>query len=748
VLFRSESNNVSFNATYSSIGGGFDNTITGLASHSTIGGGENNIIFSNATHATIGGGLNNQVTGLYGAVPGGRGNIASGRSSFAAGDLARALGDNTFVWNSDNTTTFGTTLDDTFVINAPGGVGIGTDSPGSALDVVGTVTASSFVGDGSGLTNIPDASETNELINEIVLVGTELEINDAAGTKTVELSSLLSSVPDGHSLDSMDGSVIDALKVDNDGNVGIGTDTPEELLHVNEGSILQTPFEPEIIASIGLGGGVPGFQVSWPYVYTVNVTTDNLRIIDISDPTNPTVVGILDVEDVGNQQDNSTFSGIFVSGGYAFLTDKGPDEDFRVVDVSDPGNPNFLRKFFGGSGSDPEDIFVAGQYAYILERQNNRLEIWDVTNPPTPALLSETVIGSFMDEIEVYGGHAYISRGGSNGTLWIYDVSDPSNPQFASSISLSDDIGAYAISGRYLYLPLLFDREVAVYDISDPSDPVLADTINFADSNPTEVVVSGFYMYVLSLDREEGFPLIETYDVRDPANAVLLNRTVLGDEFTGISRLAIEGRYLFWTRSASTLQIADIGGADFPTALVHSLEAGNLSVHKDAFVRGHFEAGGSIVAGEEGIFSRGNVGINGSISIVNDVAPLTALDDGVILYSDNVAGSAELRVLDEAGNATTLSPHNFSLIGEASEPLAWSYYSEHEKHGKINVDMLKLARLVEQLSGEKVVYIELPDGKDVSEFSNEKLVKENQELRVKVEEQQKQIDEIFKLLNQ
>ena len=36
--------------------------------------------------------------------------------------------------------------------------------------------------------------------------------------------------------------------------------------------------------------------------------------------------------------------------------------------------------------------------------------------------------------------------------------------------------------------------------------------------------------------------------------------------------------------------------------------------------------------------------------------------------------------------------------------MAWSFYSENE-HGKINVDMLKTVRLMEALSGEKLVHI-------------------------------------------
>jgi len=77
----------------------------------------------------------------------------------------------------------------------------------------------------------------------------------------------------------------------------------------------------------------------------------------------------------------------------------------------------------------------------------------------------------------------------------------------------------------------------------------------------------------------------------------------------------------------------------------------------------------------------------------------------VALYADPVGGSSELTVIDAAGNRTVLSPHNFSLIPEGpSEPLAWSYYSE-QGDKTINVDMLKMARLLEQLTGEKLVYI-------------------------------------------
>ena len=93
-----------------------------------------------------------------------------------------------------------------------------------------------------------------------------------------------------------------------------------------------------------------------------------------------------------------------------------------------------------------------------------------------------------------------------------------------------------------------------------------------------------------------------------------------------------------------------------------------------------------------------------SLAIFNGTAPTGSVTNDIILYAEDVSSSSELKVRDEAGNVTTLSPHNFSLIPDGpSEDMAWAYYSE--KGGKrINVDMLKLARMVEKLTGEKLVY--------------------------------------------
>ena len=144
------------------------------------------------------------------------------------------------------------------------------------------------------------------------------------------------------------------------------------------------------------------------------------------------------------------------------------------------------------------------------------------------------------------------------------------------------------------------------------------------------------------------------------------------------------------------------GNAPYSTAFIKSLNEqnnGTLPSGSLSFGTAKYNASGGAV-------ERMRIDQNGNIVIKNTEATPSTVTDSVHLFAQDVSSSSELKVRDEAGNTTTLSPHNFSLIPDgASEDMAWSYYSE--KNGKkINVDMLKLARMVEELTGEKLVYQE------------------------------------------
>jgi hypothetical protein len=139
------------------VGGGSKNT---AGVQATVAGGGNNT--ASAVNSTVSGGSENTAAGAASMVPGGFQNTAAGMTSFAAGYRAKANHDGAFVWadRSDTFSAFASTADHQFLIRAAGGVGIGKNNPTTALDVAGTVTATSFSGDGSGLTSLDAAQLT------------------------------------------------------------------------------------------------------------------------------------------------------------------------------------------------------------------------------------------------------------------------------------------------------------------------------------------------------------------------------------------------------------------------------------------------------------------------------------------------------------------------------------------------------------------------------------------------------------
>jgi hypothetical protein len=165
-------NSIQYNVSYGFIGGGNGNSIAPGSGYSAIGGGVTNIIQTNSGYAvlaggylnsigtnsffaSLGGGASNSCSGMASTIPGGYSNSAAGSYSFAAGNQAQANHDGTFVWADATGSGMASSGNNQFLISASGGVAINTNSPaGAALNVAGTVKATAFQGDGSGLSNI------------------------------------------------------------------------------------------------------------------------------------------------------------------------------------------------------------------------------------------------------------------------------------------------------------------------------------------------------------------------------------------------------------------------------------------------------------------------------------------------------------------------------------------------------------------------------------------------------------------
>ena len=123
------------------IGGYSSNAVVPGLSSATIGGiNEADGNTASQSYAAVAGGRSNTASGLYSRVLRGQGNRASGTLSAAAGRSAQALHDQAFVWSGGTGTS--STAVGQFLVDAPGGVGVGTNAPGGAVHVAYAGTAS------------------------------------------------------------------------------------------------------------------------------------------------------------------------------------------------------------------------------------------------------------------------------------------------------------------------------------------------------------------------------------------------------------------------------------------------------------------------------------------------------------------------------------------------------------------------------------------------------------------------------
>jgi hypothetical protein len=216
------------NANYATIGGGIGNLVDAQAG--TVAGGWGNQASGNAS--TISGGSDNRANGQYPTVAGGRACAATGDYSFAAGRRARAINTGTFVWADGTDADFTSGTDNSFLIRASGGVGIGANNPYTSLHVrkdasggAGAyLTLMNGVG-GSGANVGIDLSTYDPLSNGgSDPAGRIKAIDDGSASCNITFSTKVPGVP----ADTLK----ERMRIASSGNVGIGTPTPAHTLDV------------------------------------------------------------------------------------------------------------------------------------------------------------------------------------------------------------------------------------------------------------------------------------------------------------------------------------------------------------------------------------------------------------------------------------------------------------------------------------------------------------------------------------
>jgi hypothetical protein len=219
-----------------------------------------------------------------------------------------------------------------------------------------------------------------------------------------------------------------------------------------------------------------------------------------------------------------------IHGNYAFITNT--DQGLQVVDISDPSNPSMVW-------SNPPAYYSVlaseGNYLYIIDNQS-QMNVFDISNPVLPVNVgSITFSFPFYDisDMNADGGYVYITTS-LPGSLRIIDVTDPTQPTQVSEFSQYVDLWGVDVSNGYAYTAdqFAYPSRIIIFNVSDPLNPVITGSLDYYSQPPSpwKAYIYGDVLFVGDIME----PYISLVDVSDPSNPTEISQQMIADKFAGI----------------------------------------------------------------------------------------------------------------------------------------------------------------------------------------------------------------------
>lgn len=265
------------------------------------------------------------------------------------------------------------------------------------------------------------------------------------------------------------------------------------------------PTNPTLVSTIEHTGVLSDVVIYADRLYYLQ--SGNLRIADISDPSNP--VGI------GSYHMGVVTYGMHIANGHAFIA--GSHAGLYIIDVSDPSKPVLRhRQDIPGFA---QDVTINGSYAYVvsdngLAPKNGHIRTYDISQPDAPVLLHELLVPGRPLRLEQHENNLYIANGRS---VQVLDVSSASAPEPLGMLTTLNNpsYADLAFVGNHLLVPG-GREEVEIIDPRAYADPVLSKVTT--PPSPQRVSLKDNTLYVANA--ESGLTI---YDIQDKANPKLLS---------------------------------------------------------------------------------------------------------------------------------------------------------------------------------------------------------------------------------
>jgi hypothetical protein len=376
-------------------------------------------------------------------------------------------------------------------------------------------------------------------------------------------------------------------------------------------------------------GQLDGICLKDSLIYGVHSSSNpNLRIINVADPFNPTVLGTINLPIYSSADIEISDQTVLIGNTYTLWS----------IDVSNPFSPVVLDTLSLYNAT--TKLFIKDNTAFITQ-SNSGISLIDFSDPENLNIFGFYDTPGLSEQVIVNDNIAYIAEGYSG--VQIVDLSDNLNPFLIGEYSdpgfRSRDL---AITGDYLFVA---DQRsmLDLINIQDVFNPVF-DSSFFSEYSPGDNV--SIFNNRLCFSHEYDWPDLFFIDITEPEAPVLVNQVDLSDYILYGSVALFQTQNNVLVGAGQTLLIYDVTDFNNP-AMISSYTASAQIM--DVIIQGNT---GYMAVAENGIetINLENLyapSLLGSYDTQGEAIQLN-LDSNILIVADGPGGFALLDASDPA----------------------------------------------------------------------------------------------------
>jgi hypothetical protein len=355
-----------------------------------------------------------------------------------------------------------------------------------------------------------------------------------------------------------------------------------------------------------------GYDLSDDFAFVMDIDS-GLVVVDFSDVAFPRIVSMTPIHDGAHA---------IVRDGIAYIL-IASSQNIEIMDVTDPFAPTSVGRIDVGGEVNAFAVDRHLGFAAVQSSPNNEIVAFDLSVPSTARRLGSVALDYFPWSIYAHAGYAYVVAYGEG--VRIVDVRDPVNMVEVAAVNTDKFTFDVAVQGHFAYLADLAYTHpggVQAVDVSVPSAPVLRGRLTGLEA--VQIAVYG----ELAVAAINNWSQIGVIDLRDPASPSLL-RVVPG--FALYPK--IHQGYIFGTGGGDGLGITRLEiSPPAPLLGTHSLRepAWDLIVHgSHAYVANG--GTGLLVVDVDPYDTMNTVG---ALSLAGSIRGVASIDDTTLLISN------------------------------------------------------------------------------------------------------------------